>query len=125
MKKIITITAITALALFSCKKEKSEEPEETPDPVSFKFAADVQPIFNQSCGTGTFCHSTSNAADSKVFETHAGASAVPNSTILGALKHESGFEAMPKNTSGSGSTKLSNDKIAIIEAWINGGKLND
>lgn len=121
MKKIVIITSISALALFSCKKDKSEEPKEPePTPVSAKFAADVKPIFQQSCGTGGSCHGSSNMADGKVFETHAGASAVPNSTILGSIKHESGFSNMPKS-----SAKLSDNKIAIIEAWINGGKLND
>ena len=120
MKKIIIITSISAIALFSCKKEKSEEPDVTPEPISFKFAADVQPIFQQSCGTGGSCHGSSNAADGKVFETHAGASAVPDATIIGSVNHSNGFSNMPKS-----GAKLSDDKIAIIEAWVNGGKLND
>jgi len=121
MKKIIIIISITAIALFSCKKDKADEPvTPEPTPVSVKFAADVQPIFQQSCGTGGSCHGISHRGDGKVFETHAGASAVPNSTILGSIKHESGFSNMPKS-----SAKLADTKIAIIQAWIDGGKLND
>jgi hypothetical protein len=123
MKRIIIITSISALALFSCKKEKAAEPATstpTPTPVSAKFAADVQPIFAASCGTGGSCHGSGNMADGKVFETHAGASAVPNSSISGSIKHESGFSNLPKS-----GTKLTDAKIAIIEAWIAGGKLND
>ena len=123
MKRIIFITSISALALFSCKKEKAAEPATTtptPTPISAKFAADVQPIFAASCGTAGSCHGSGNRVDGKVYETHAGASAVPNSTTLGAIKHEAGFSNMPKN-----GTKLTDEKIAIIEAWIDGGKLND
>ena len=120
MKSIITLTALAALIVFSCTKEKSEEPDTTPDVVSAKFAADVQPIFHQSCGTGNTCHSTTNAAAGRVYETHAGASAVSGAKTKGAINHSSGFDAMPKNLS-----KLSDEKIAIIEAWIDGGMLND
>ena len=121
MKKIIIIMiSISAIVLFSCKKEKSEEPVVTPVPVSVKFAVDVQPIFQQSCGTGGSCHGSGNMSDGKVFETHAGASAVPNSIIMGSIKHESGFSNMPKS-----GTKLTDTKIAIIQAWIDGGKLNE
>ena len=122
MKKIIIImVSITAIVLFSCKKDKADEPvTPEPTPVSFKFAADVQPIFQQSCGTGGSCHGSGNMSDGKVFETHAGASAVPNSIIMGSIKHESGFSNMPKS-----GTKLTDTKIAIIQAWIDGGKLND
>jgi len=108
------------MTFVSCKKEKSEEPIVTPTPVSAKFAADVQPILQQSCGTGGSCHGISNRGDGKVFETHAGASAVPNSTIMGSINHDSGFSNMPKN-----GNKLTDAKIAIIQAWIDGGKLND
>ena len=123
MKKIIVFTAVAGLALFSCKKETSEEPEPettTSTPVSFKFATDVQPIFQQSCGTGGTCHGSTNMADGKVFETHAGASAVSGAKTKGAINHSPGFDAMPKNLG-----KLSASKIEIIEAWIDGGMLND
>lgn len=108
------------IALFSCSKEKSEEPDTTPAPVSAKFATDVQPIFQQSCGTGGTCHGSGNAADGKIYETHAGASDVNGARTKGAINHTPGFDEMPKNLS-----KLSDSKIAIIEAWIDGGMLND
>lgn len=121
MKTIITSACLLTFILFSCKKEKAEDPEEpTPTIEAVKFAADVQPIFQQSCGTGGSCHGSSNGADGKIYETHAGASAVPDSQTLGSIKHSPGFKNMPQ-----GGAQLSATKIATIEAWINGGKLND
>ena len=120
MKNIIIGISIGVMFLFSCKKEKSDDKDDTTPPISAKFATDVQPIFQQSCGTGGSCHGTGNAADGKVYETHAGASAINGAKTKGAINHSPGFHAMPKNLS-----KLSSEKIAIIEAWIDGGKLND
>lgn len=91
-----------------------------PTPISAKFATDVQPIFQTNCGTGGSCHGTINAERGYVFETHLGASAVSNAKILGTINHQSGFSNMPRV-----GPKLSDAKIAIIEAWIDGGKLND
>jgi len=121
MKTILSSILLITLVTFSCKKEKSEDREEdTPVVEAVKFAADVQPIFQQSCGTGGTCHGSSNGADGKIYETHAGASSVPDSQTLGSIKHSPGFKNMPQVGS-----QLSASKIAKIEAWINGGKLND
>ena len=121
MKKIILASFTVAIVAFACKKETAEEPKETPTPtVTVKFAADVLPIFTANCGTGGTCHGTGMAANGKVYETHAGASAVPSSTTKGAINHSSGFHNMPKNGS-----KLSAEKIGKIESWIDGGMKND
>ncbi|MEN8787398.1 MAG: hypothetical protein ABF264_05665 [Flavobacteriales bacterium] len=121
MKTIFTTACLLTFVFFSCKKDKAEDPEEeTPVIESVKFTAEVQPIFQQSCGTGGSCHGSSNGADGKIYETHAGASSVPDSQTLGSIKHSPGFKNMPQ-----GGAQLSATKIAIIEAWINGGKLND
>jgi len=118
MKKIISILFVSALLVFSCKKEKAEEPKENVNQV-VKFSTDIKPIFDQNCAFNG-CHSTSTAADGKVYETHAGASAVPDATTLGSIKHTAGFKQMPQ-----GGTQLSSDKIAKIESWITSGKKND
>lgn len=120
MKKILFLFALSIFVIISCKKEKAEEPKVTPTPTSVSFAADVKPIFQASCGTGGVCHGTTNGADGKIYETHAGASAVPDATTKGAINHTAGFKAMPQ-----GGSKLSSEKIGKIEAWINGGKKND
>lgn len=120
MIKTTSILLFSSIVVFSCSKEKAEEPTPTTPSATVLFATEVLPIFQQSCGTGGTCHGSSSAADGKVYETHAGASAVPDAITLGAIKHQSGFSPMPQNLS-----QLSSDKIAKIEAWINGGKKND
>lgn len=123
LKLALFSLVIISLAVLSCKKEKAQgEPEPTPAPTSVSFATDVQPIFQASCGTGGSCHGAGarGNADGKVYETHAGASAVDGPVTLGAIKHEAGFSQMPQIGG-----KLSNDKIAKIEAWIDGGKKDD
>jgi len=119
MKYIIGVL-LSGIILFSCNKEDETDPEVEPVPTAISFATDVQPIFQQSCGTGGSCHGATHAADGKIFETHAGASAVPGTTIKGSVNHDSGFSNMPKS-----GTKLTDAKIAKIQAWIDGGKLND
>lgn len=118
--KYIFGVLLSGVILFSCNKEDETDPVVEPTPTTVSFATDIQPIFQQSCGTGGSCHGATHAADGKIFETHAGASAVPSSTLMGSIKHESGFNNMPKN-----GTKLSDEKIAKIQSWIDGGKLND
>lgn len=120
LKIVLFSFAVISLAVFSCKKEKAEEPDPTPTPISVSFATDIQPIFQQSCGTGGTCHGSTNAADGKVYETHAGAAAVSGAKTKGAINHSPGFEPMPKDLG-----KLSSTKIAKIEAWIDGGMKDD
>ncbi len=119
MKYTLLFLALFGFVIVSCKKDKAEEPKTTV-PQSVKFSTDIKPVFQQSCGTGGSCHGSSSGADGKVYETHAGASAVPSATTLGAIKHTAGFKPMPQ-----GGSQLSADKISKIESWINSGKKND
>ncbi|MFQ3337211.1 MAG: hypothetical protein ACI9E3_001222, partial [Flavobacteriales bacterium] len=45
---------------------------------------------------------------------------VPTATLLGAINHSAGFEAMPKSQA-----KLSQGKIDTITTWINEGSLDN
>lgn len=120
MKSILSILFISGLFIFSCKKEKAEEPVIIPVVTTVSFASDVLPIFIQSCGTGNNCHGDPSAADGKIYETYAGAIAVPDATTLGSIKHEPGFSPMPRRF-----PQLTAEQVGTIEAWINGGKKND
>ena len=122
MKKIIIAVSAIAFLTFACTKEEAEEEETTttPTPTAVLFATDVLPIFHASCGTGSTCHSTSNHANGKVYETHAGASSVPGATTKGAINHSAGFHKMPQV-----GAKLSTANIQIIETWIDDGMKND
>ncbi|MFT6002727.1 MAG: hypothetical protein ACI95T_001493, partial [Flavobacteriales bacterium] len=95
---------ICGLLVFSCNKESKSEPIIEPVPVTaISFSLAVQPIFNTSCNGG-YCHGV--GADGKYFNTYSNVTAVPTATLLGAINHSAGFEAMPKSQA-----KLSQGKI--------------
>lgn len=82
------------------------------------FAANVFPIIETHCNG---CHgikppqggiSLATYADIKPF--------VNNGSLLGSIKFESGYSAMPKNSS-----KISQCKIDIIQKWIKDGAKNN
>ena len=117
MKCIIGIL-VSGILLFSCNKETEPEPKKEPVPsATISFASDVQSIFNTTCNGG-YCHG--GGADGKTFGTHAEITAVPSATVLGAINHSAGFNAMPKS-----SPKLSQGKIDTITTWINEGSLDN
>ena len=58
--------------------------------------------------------------DGKYFDNHANITDVPTATLLGAINHSAGFEAMPKSQA-----KLSQGKIDTITTWINEGSLDN
>ncbi len=73
------------------------------------------PILSNNCYD---CHSNSNAPDfgqGIAFEDFEDASAL-SASMLGAVKHEDGFPAMPK-----GAEQLDSCSISFIEAWVNAG----
>lgn len=121
MKKniLIYITSL-ALILTACVKEKANEKNviaPTCAPVSF--ATDVLPIFQARCNS-IGCHHSSTSSDGIALTTHIEASSADEARLLGAIKHDGGFDAMPQ---GGGS--LSTDEINKIECWIIDGKKNN
>jgi len=88
------------------------------DTLEVSFSGDVLPILTNHCFS---CHSNANAQefgsgvrlqDYEDVETY-------STIILGSIKHEDGFPAMPKD-----SEQLDACLISIIEAWVNQGKPN-
>lgn len=76
----------------------------------------VKAILDASCATAG-CHSAQNQADGINLSNYTTAkSASLNGKVLQSIKHESGVDAMPQ-----GAAKLSNDKINIVECWIQNG----
>ncbi len=116
------IFIIPALILFSCLKEKAAKPV---DQVDFpcgdtvKFSTVIQPnIINMSCNISG-CHDAATASASISLSTHAEVAAAADQ-VLNAIKHESGFAAMP-----FGSPQLSDSLIEQFRCWIDQGKLNN
>lgn len=78
----------------------------------------VQGVMSNSC---VGCHNSSSAGGGVNLQTFTGVSAaVNNGTLLGTIKHSSGFSPMPQFQS-----QLDNCTIAKIEAWINAGAQNN
>jgi cytochrome c553 len=88
------------------------------DTTNITFSAGIQPMMQQNC---VGCHSASLASGGVNLSTHAGvAAAARNNRLVGAMKHQSGFVAMPQ-----GAAKLSDCKIKQVEKWVQAGALNN
>ncbi|MFT5511739.1 MAG: hypothetical protein ACI8SE_000132 [Bacteroidia bacterium] len=116
MKKIL-IGSITAclLILHSCKDDKptpstNNQPQKLCDSLNISYNTHIKTTIDANCntaychaqGTGGFMLGTYNEVKT----------AAKKATFLGAIKHESGFEAMPK-----GGAKLSDEIIQQLECW--------
>ena len=85
------------------------------DTLNVSYQDDVVPILSTSCYS---CHSNGNAPDFAfgiTFEDYEDVVA-GSELILGAIKHQEGYPAMPK-----GAGQLDSCSISIIEAWVNAG----
>ncbi|HEY9176184.1 MAG TPA: c-type cytochrome domain-containing protein [Flavipsychrobacter sp.] len=88
------------------------------DTTKFTYAAEIQPIFDKYCKG---CHSGAAAQKGIMLDTYSGASAVVGTgRLLGAIRHEAGFVAMPY-----GSNKMSDCEITKIEKWVAAGAQNN
>jgi cytochrome c5 len=116
---IFFATMLLAAFTFSgCYKDNEEElyPENgnSCDTENVSFADQVWPVINNNC---VACHSGAGASAGIRMGNHAElVQAVNGGRFVGAIKHESGFSAMPQ-----GGGKLNDCSIQQIEAWIADG----
>jgi len=85
------------------------------DTLDISYRDDVVPILSTSCYS---CHSNANAPDFAygiAFEDYEDVVA-GSELILGAVKHEAGYPAMPK-----GAPQLDSCSINKLEAWVKAG----
>ena len=81
---------------------------------AFTYAARIQPIMDKWC---VGCHSTANPGGSYDLSNHAGiVKAIQANRLLGSIKQQSGYSAMPQGTS-----PISDCDIIAINKWINAG----
>lgn len=120
------LLVLLALALLTgCYADNEEDlypddPTATCDTTSVSYSITVQPIVASNCATSG-CHAGSAPAGGYNLESHAGLAAVANNgRLLGTIRHESGYSAMPKNTN-----KLPDCSINQIAAWVNAGAPNN
>ncbi len=82
------------------------------------FSADVLPILNARCNN---CHSGSFPSANIKLDTYDNVLIyVANGSLMGSIRHTSGYSPMPKNSS-----KLSACDILKIADWIAAGSLNN
>lgn len=88
------------------------------DTNNFTFTADIKPIMDKYCKG---CHSGSGAYAGIVLDNYTDvATSTKDGLLLGSIKHEFGFKAMPQ-----GGNKLSDCEIRQVEKWIESGTLNN
>lgn len=98
----------------SCSKDDEQVEDCTTLQVTYN--KDVAPIFNQNCASSG-CHGAPQAAAGYALDDYINSRlAAMSGRLLGSIKHQSGFSAMPK-----GASKLSNEDIQIINCWIDTG----
>ncbi len=123
---IVTFSLLSLLSLlffYSCKKDSADVM--FPDngdcvTTNMSFSADIKPILSNSCAFAG-CHSTDTKAGGYAYETYDEVIlSANNGSLIGVIKHQSGYSAMPK-----GGSKLSNCQISKIESWISSGALNN
>lgn len=124
---LILLPVILLLLLGRCTYHNEQElyppGSENCDSASFTFSGTVFPIIETYC---TNCHSGGAQQGNILLEDYVTISAAANippgqyGSLYGAITHNSGNLAMPKN-----GTKLSNCKIFQIKEWIDAGAPND
>jgi mono/diheme cytochrome c family protein len=84
------------------------------------YAGVISPIFDAHCRE---CHASSqanNKGGGNDFGDYTGISRYPSTRLLGCIKQEPGYPAMPQ-----GRPKLSDCDIERIQRWIDAGKPNN
>jgi hypothetical protein len=85
---------------------------------NMSFLTDIVPVIQSNCYV---CHSAAANTANITLEGHASISIyVQDGRLLGAIKHQSGFSAMPQNA-----PPLRACDIAKIESWIESGAPNN
>jgi len=88
------------------------------DTSAVTYSLSVKPIMDASCNG---CHSTAVAESGVILDTHASLKGFADSgSLLGVIRHETGYSMMPK-----GGSKLSSCNISIIAKWIADGTPNN
>ena len=120
MKNVFIIFALTIFVLQSCTYNNEEELYPSTEEcvtTDMSFSTNIKPVLTSAC---LLCHSNANSS------TIGGGIAIEdytdvkfyadNGSLLGVMKHTSGYSPMPK-----GGSKIDDCKLNQIEAWINEG----
>lgn len=122
MKELRTISTmfILMLVIGGCYYDVEEEiyPTLECDTADMSYLNDILPILEKDCYA---CHSAAANFGNVTIEGYESLVSFANDgSLLGVIKHESGYSPMPKNLA-----QLLDCEIAKIEEWINDGALNN
>jgi mono/diheme cytochrome c family protein len=118
MKKLIFISII-AISLFGACKSTKQPVATTPTVTldcsnkSLSYATDIKSILETNCAK---CHNSNNKGGYNFLTFESVKKSVANGQLLGTIKHQKGFDAMPRMA-----PKLPQETIDKIECWINNG----
>jgi uncharacterized membrane protein len=88
------------------------------DTTSFTFSGAIKPLMDNRC---VGCHNPTNLGGNIDLSAYAAVKAVAlNGKLLGSIKQQAGYSAMPKN-----GYKLSDCEITQVSKWIAAGTLNN
>lgn len=122
MKKLLAF-CIGVIALSGCYNDKADQlyPATTGcDTTTATFLTDVMPVMQQKCATSG-CHDAATKSYGYDLSTYTGVKiCVDDNRLLGAIRQESGYKAMPQ-----GMSKLDDCTIKKIARWVNLGAQNN
>ena len=110
------------LAISSCKYDNAETlyPAEPCDTTMITYTLTIAPIISFNC-LNQDCHGGSATVSGIPLDGYENLKAtVDSERLLGAIRHENGYSAMPKNT-----TSLIECDIEKIEKWVADGAPNN
>ena len=119
-RRIISLLVTGMVILSSCYYDVAEVlyPPTNCVTDNMSYATHIKPILSQNCFV---CHSEAANNGNVTLEGYTNLMIYVNSgQLMGAIKHQSGFSAMPQN-----STPLSDCDISKIEQWIAQGAQNN
>lgn len=121
LRKSTWIVALSAALLGSCYYDNEEALygiTTCDSTVIGTFAADVLPILDARCNN---CHAGSSPSGDIALDTYTEVvKYVNNGSLVGSIRHASGFSAMPRN-----SGKLNPCDIQKITSWVDAGAANN
>ena len=120
VRSIIKLLLLAVITLPACYYDNEETlyPAGECITTDISFSQDIVPIIQQHCYG---CHSAAVNTANITLEGHVNmVKYAQNGRLIGAIKHQSGYIAMPQ-----GEAMLSDCNIAKIEQWITDGKPNN
>lgn len=117
---LISFILLTICSWSACYYDVEEEiyPSIECDTNNVTYAATIVPLLQANCYS---CHSAAANLGNITIEGYSNLKRfVDNGQLLGSIRHEAGFSAMPKNQ-----PQLVGCNIQKIEQWINDGALNN